>query len=91
MWLAKDSWFGVDKIHHTAYGALLWAFLSAHMEEVPLMVILFASLAILWEVIELIRYDAWDGSPPWPPVTDLFSYKDLVYDALGAFLAALLL
>jgi hypothetical protein len=99
----QDPWGSVapEKIDHVVYGAALWFVLTRL--PLPLLsgIALFLVLAAGWEVLELIRYLQWrhacqiaatvsppQPAPPRPEVCDLFSYRDVCRDALGAVLAA---
>ena len=76
-----DSWKPTDdKLAHFALAG--WA---AHL--FGWQVAILAGFAI--EAIEWWRWTRWNHIGPWPYLTDLPSYHDLGYDALGILLGRL--
>jgi hypothetical protein len=89
-WLARDSWFGLDKLDHFVYAVAYWLGIAALTSSPWTRLGLFAAGAIGIELVELVRFRIWvrKGRPqPWPPLCDAFSYRDLVWDAGGALAA----
>lgn len=93
-WIARDKWFGFDKLDHFAWSVAFWLFLTVVVSDAWARVGWFATGAIAVEVAQLVRFRAWvrKGRPhPYPAFADGISYKDLIWDAGGAIAAALAL
>lgn len=88
-WIARDTWFGVDKVEHIVWSIAYWTVLtpfSSGWEHVGS----FAAGAVGVELVQLYRFWRWfeKGQPqPRPAMCDPFSWKDLIADAVGALIA----
>lgn len=89
-WLAEDDWFGDDKLSHLGWGAFIAALeLVAGASFLGYWRGLFLA-ALTVELVELWRYVRWERANrpyPWPILTDLLSYKDIVWTLAGGLLA----
>lgn len=91
-WLARDGWFGWDKLDHAIGGFAAFVGLAAlGLWTRPVLLLwAFAVVAFAVEAIEVARLATWveKGRPqPQPVLCDGVSYKDLVADAVGAVAA----
>jgi len=82
----SDRWWAQDKESHFGWGAALFA--HGYLYGSPLRGFVEVGLAaVLVELAEVIRYQAWvsRGSPqPRPYLCDKISFKDLLIAPLGA-------
>jgi len=89
-WLAEDEFLGWDKLDHAAWSFALIVALAAFQVHGVQRWVVFAIIAVAVEIVELARYGAWleRGAPsPWPVLADAVSWRDLVWDLIGALAA----
>jgi uncharacterized protein YfiM (DUF2279 family) len=93
-WVARDAWFGLDKLDHFAWSISYWLVLTGFGAQGWTRFWLFTIGAIGVEVVQLIRFRIWVSKSrpmPYPAFADGISYRDLVYDYAGMVAAMWLL